>query len=86
MKAPGCAGPNSRDMPIVNEPEQPLKLTDVPENVRAYIYRVLAAVVPLLILYGVLSQTEAALWMGVAAAVLSLGEGALASANTPRRR
>lgn len=55
------------------------------EKIRAYIYRVLTAVLPLLILYGLLSETEAALYAGVGAAVLALGEGALASVNTSTR-
>lgn len=49
------------------------------ERTRAYIYAVLAATVPLLIGYGILTAEEAALWLGLAAAVLGLG---LATANT----
>lgn len=56
------------------------------EHVRAWIYRVLTALVPLLIFYGVISDTEASLWLGIAAAVLALGEGALASMYTTTRR
>lgn len=49
------------------------------ERVRAYIYAVLVAAVPLLIGYGILSAEEGALWLGLAGAVLGLG---LATANT----
>ena len=58
----------------------------MPEHVRAYIYRISVALMPLLILYGVLSESEAALWVGVVAAVLSVGESALAARNTSVRR
>jgi hypothetical protein len=46
---------------------------------RAWAYRVLVAVVPVLTIYGVLDENTAAAWLGVAAAVLGLG---LATANT----
>lgn len=49
------------------------------ERVRAYIYAVLTAAVPLLIGYGILTAEQAALWLGLAAAALGLG---LATANT----
>lgn len=58
----------------------------ITERQRAYAYRILTAVLPLLILYGVLSEAEAALWTGVGAAVLAVGEGALASRHTSTRR
>ena len=53
------------------------------QKTRGYIYRVSVAVMPLLILYGVVSETEAALWVGVVAAILSVGKDAMASHNTP---
>ena len=53
------------------------------ESTRAYVYAVLVAVVPLLIGYGILTAEEAALWLGLAAAVLGLG---LATANTSTKR
>jgi hypothetical protein len=52
------------------------------ERTRAYIYRIGTALLPLLILYGVVSEAEAALWVGVLAAVLAVGEGALAAKHT----
>lgn len=44
---------------------------------RAWLYRVVAAVAPLAVLYGVVSETEAALWVAVAATVLGSGTAAL---------
>ena len=55
---------------------------NLPENVRAYIYAILTAVGLVLIFYGVLSQEEYALWLGVAATVLQTAGNALAAANT----
>lgn len=55
------------------------------EKTRAYLYRVFTAVVPILVTYGVLSDGDASLYLGLAGAVLALGEGALASANTKRK-
>ena len=49
------------------------------EAARAYIYRVLLAVQPLVIAYGVTTSELAALWLSVIAAVLVTG---LATANT----
>lgn len=46
---------------------------------RAWAYRVLVALVPILVGYGVLDENTAAAWLGVAAATLGLG---LATANT----
>lgn len=51
----------------------------IPEHVRAYIYRVLVAAQPILTVYGIIDDQAAALWLGLAAAVLGLG---LATANT----
>jgi hypothetical protein len=42
------------------------------EPVRVYLYAVAAAVLGLLVAYGVLTDSLAAVWAGVAAAVLSL--------------
>lgn len=52
------------------------------EPTRAWIYRVLVAVVPLLIVYGAIDESVAPLWIGFAGAVLGLG---LATANTTTR-
>lgn len=42
------------------------------EKTRAYIYRVLLAVSPLIAFYGFLSTDELALWLGVASTVLNI--------------
>ena len=42
------------------------------EQNRAYIYRVLVAAVPVAIVYGVLDEATAAVWIGLAAAVLGV--------------
>lgn len=49
------------------------------EATRAWIYRVLLAVQPLVVAYGLASNEEAVLWISVASAVLGTG---LASVNT----
>lgn len=49
------------------------------ESTRAYLYRVLLAVQPLVTAYGIVDDQQAALWVGIAAAVLGIG---LAVANT----
>jgi hypothetical protein len=47
---------------------------------RAWVYGILIAAGPLLVFYGVFSEAELALWLGVASAALGNG---LALANTP---
>lgn len=42
------------------------------ERTRAYIYRVLLAVSPVVAFYGLLSDDEIALWLGVASTVLNV--------------
>lgn len=42
------------------------------EKVRAYIYRVLLSVSPLVAFYGLLTQEELTLWLGVASTVLNI--------------
>lgn len=42
------------------------------EKVRAYIYRVLLAVSPVIAFYGYLSNEELTLWLGVASTVLNI--------------
>jgi hypothetical protein len=49
------------------------------EQTRAYIYRVLLALVPIAVAYGVVDSRQVAVWLGLASAVLGFG---LASANT----
>ena len=52
------------------------------EKQRAYIYRILLAVLPLLVLYGIISDGEAAQYAIVGAALLGVAADALATANT----
>lgn len=42
------------------------------EKVRAYIYRVLLSISPLVAFYGFLTQEEITLWLGVASTVLNI--------------
>ena len=49
------------------------------ESTRAWIYRDLLALQPIVVAYGLATETEAVLWVGVASAVLGTG---LASLNT----
>ena len=53
------------------------------ETTRAWIYRVLLAVQPLVVAYGLLNEQLAALWVSVIAAVLGTG---LATLNTSTGR
>ena len=64
------------------EHEAPSRYVPSPK-VRAYIYRVLVAAGPVVLLYGLLSAEEIAVWLGLGATILSPG-GALAAANTPK--
>jgi hypothetical protein len=50
------------------------------QNTRAWIYRILLAIQPLAVAYGLVTGDLAALWVNVTAAVLGIG---LATANTP---
>lgn len=49
------------------------------EPTRAWIYRALVALVPILAFYGILDEQAGALWLSLAASVLGLG---LAVKNT----
>ena len=49
------------------------------ESTRAYIYRILLAAQPLIVAYGLASDSESVLWLSVASAVLG---GGLAVKNT----
>lgn len=49
------------------------------EPTRAWLYRILVTVVPLLIAYGAIDESVAPLWVALAGSVLGLG---LATANT----
>jgi hypothetical protein len=42
------------------------------EKTRAYIYRILLAVSPLVAFYGLMTQEELTLWLGVASTVLNI--------------
>ena len=52
------------------------------QSTRAWLYRVVAAVIVLAAGYGLVSDSQTALWLGLAAALLGTGT---AVANTPRR-
>lgn len=58
---------------------------NIPEHVRAYIYSVLSVVGPVAVFYGLLSESEVSLWLGVAGTVLQTGGTVLARANTSRK-
>lgn len=47
---------------------------------RAWLYRVVVAAAPLAVLYGVATETEAALWVGLALTLIGTGT---AAAHTP---
>ena len=49
------------------------------ESTRAWIYRVLLALQPIVVTYGLVTETQAVLWVGVASAILGTG---LATFNT----
>ena len=50
---------------------------------RRRIYVVAAAVIPLVVAYGLLSAEQAPLWLALAAAILGAGPATLAAKNTP---
>lgn len=52
------------------------------EKTRAWIYRIAIAAVPLLVAYGLIQDSDAAMWLGVIGAVLGTGTNVLAAANT----
>ena len=64
------------------EYEAPARFIPSPK-LRAYIYRCLVAAGPVVLLYGLLTAEEIAVWLGLGATILSPG-GALAAANTPK--
>ena len=53
------------------------------EATRAWIYRILLALQPLVVAYGVATETEAVLWVGVASAVLGTGLAAINTSTNP---
>ena len=52
--------------------------------VRRYVYGIAVAAIPLLVIFGVIAQDDAQVWLNLAAAVLGLGTTALALPNTPK--
>ena len=52
------------------------------EQFRAYLYRVAAVVLVVLVAYGVISEDQSDVWLQVIAAVFAIGSPVLASANT----
>lgn len=54
-----------------------------PANARRWLYGVLLAAQPLVVAYGLLTDSQAALWLGFASAVLGLG---IAYPNTPKQQ
>lgn len=60
------------------------KLRGIPLEVRAWIYRVLTAAMPLAVTGGLVTDDKAQVYLLVAAAVLGVASGTLAVANTPR--
>jgi len=57
---------------------------DLPPQTRKWIYGIIAALVPLLVTLGTLSEPLAGQIMGVVAAVLTVGGSALAIKNVPK--
>lgn len=53
----------------------------LPQNLRRRIYLIVSAALPLLTAYGIISETVAPLWAGLAAAALV---APLAAAHTPK--
>ena len=57
-------------------------LEQIPPSARRWAYRVGAAAVPLLVGYGVIAESTASLWLGLAGALLATGELGMAAKNT----
>lgn len=55
------------------------------QTTRAWLYRIGAALVPILVAYGVIADTDAALWLGLLGAVLATGDLVVASVHTSTR-
>lgn len=54
------------------------------EATRAYIYRIIVALIPVLIALGVMTGDDAQVYLNLAAAILGLGSAGLATKNTSR--
>ena len=50
---------------------------------RKYIYGIIAAAIPILVIVGVITEDDVQLWLTLAAAVLGFGSAGLAAPNTP---
>lgn len=59
----------------------PQPLAWLTPQVRAWLYGIITALVPILTVYGIVDQTSAPLWMSLAASVLATST---ALAHTPR--
>ena len=59
----------------------PQPLTWLTPQVRAWLYGIITALVPILTVYGIVDQTSAPLWLSLAASVLGT---ATAFVHTPR--
>lgn len=59
-------------------------MTNIDPEIRRWIYGVIAAVVPLLVMVGTLTDEVAQQVMNIAAAVLTVGGSALAISNVPK--
>ncbi len=51
---------------------------------RKYVYGIVAAAIPLLVIFGVIAEDQVQLYLTLAAAVLGFGSSALAAPNTPK--
>lgn len=51
--------------------------------VRRYLYGVVVALIPLLVLFGLIAPEDVATWTNLAGALLGLGAAGLALPNTP---
>lgn len=52
---------------------------------RKWIYGIVAAGIPILVLFGVIAAEDTQVWLNFAAAVLGLGAASLALPNTPSK-
>lgn len=58
----------------------------IPEHIRAYIYRIVLAVMVIAVARGLIAQEEAPLWLELILGVLGLGSAGLATKNTSRKK
>ena len=61
-------------------------LTKLDEATRAWMYRIVTSIIGLLLILGLLAEEVAQQITLIVAAVLGIGEGILATANTPTHR